>query len=113
MSTENGRTPDAIRHDIEHTREQLAQTAAALAERTDVKARAHDKVEETKARITGKVHGAKAKVTGAPGAANPAQAAAGGVAARAKENPVPTAVLAGAAAGFLLGWLIASRRCSP
>ena len=43
------RTPEEIRADIEHTREELGETAAALAEKADVKARAHDKVEETKA----------------------------------------------------------------
>lgn len=113
MSAENGRTPDAIRHDIEHTREQLAQTAAALAERTDVKARAQEKLQETKARITGRAGAAREKVAGTPGSANPAQAAVGGAAATARENPLPTAVIAGVAAGFLLGWLIASRRRSP
>jgi ElaB/YqjD/DUF883 family membrane-anchored ribosome-binding protein len=110
MSADGGRTPDVIRHDIEHTREQLAQTAAALAEKADVKARAHEKVEETKARITGKVGDAKAKVTGGPGSANDVQAVAGMTATKVKANPIPTAVLAGVAAGVLLGWLIASRR---
>ena len=45
------RTPDEIRKDIEHTREELADTAAALADKADVKARAHEKVEETKAKV--------------------------------------------------------------
>jgi hypothetical protein len=48
MST---RTPEEIRRDIEHTREELAGTAAALAGKADVKARAHVKVEETKAKV--------------------------------------------------------------
>jgi ElaB/YqjD/DUF883 family membrane-anchored ribosome-binding protein len=115
VSASGERSPDEIRHDIEHTRDELAQTAAALAEKADVKTRAHEKVEETKARITGKVGDAKAKVTGGgPGAAsNGAQAAAGSVATKAKDNPVHTGVIAGIAAGFLLGWLIASRRNSP
>lgn len=117
------RTPDAIRHDIEHTREQLAQTAAALAEKADVKARAHDKVEETRARITGKVGSARSKVAGTASAAKErtaeatpssvahgAQSAAGTLSTAARDNPVPVAVTAGLAAGFLLGWLIASRR---
>ena len=63
------RSPDEIRADIEHTREELADTAAALAEKADVKARAHDKVEETKARIADKVDETKAKVTGTASAA--------------------------------------------
>ncbi|MDX6687074.1 MAG: hypothetical protein QOF86_3202 [Baekduia sp.] len=41
------RTPEEIRAAIEHTREELAATAAALAERADVKARAHEKLDET------------------------------------------------------------------
>jgi hypothetical protein len=44
------RTPEQIRADIEHTREELGETAAALAEKADVKAHVHDRVEETKAR---------------------------------------------------------------
>lgn len=45
------RTPEEIRADIEHTREELGDTAAALASKADVKARAHEKVEETKASV--------------------------------------------------------------
>jgi ElaB/YqjD/DUF883 family membrane-anchored ribosome-binding protein len=117
------RSPDEIRRDIEHTREELADTAAALAERADVKARAHEKVEETKARITGKVDDAKSKVTGTAGAAKEkaadatpasvasgAQQAAGSAASTAKENPIPVTLIAGFAAGVLIGWLVASRR---
>lgn len=55
------RTSQEIRADIEHTREELADTAAALAERADVKARAHEKVEETKAKMSHKVDEAKAQ----------------------------------------------------
>jgi D-ribose pyranose/furanose isomerase RbsD len=55
----DARTPDEIRKDIEHTREELADTAAALAEKADVKARAHEKVEETKAKVSHKVDDAK------------------------------------------------------
>jgi F0F1-type ATP synthase assembly protein I len=55
------RSSEEIRADIEHTREELADTAAELAQRADVKARAHDKVEETKAKVSHKVDEAKAK----------------------------------------------------
>jgi len=57
----DARTPEEIRADIEHTREELADTAAALAQRADVKARAHEKVEETKAKMSHKVDEAKAR----------------------------------------------------
>ena len=121
--SETARTPDEIRKDIEHTRGELADTAAALAERADVKARAHEKVEETKARITGKVDEAKAKVIGTASAAKDkaadatpqsvasgAQNAAGSAASTAKENPFPAMLVAGFAAGLLVGWIVASRR---
>jgi ElaB/YqjD/DUF883 family membrane-anchored ribosome-binding protein len=117
------RSPDEIRRDIEHTREELADTAAALAERADVKARAHEKVEETKTRITGKVDEAKARVTGGATAAKDtvseatpasvasgAQNAASSATTTAKENPIPSTLAAGFAAGVLFGWLVASRR---
>ncbi|MES1193732.1 MAG: DUF3618 domain-containing protein [Solirubrobacterales bacterium] len=55
------RTAQEIRADIEHTREELADTAAELAQRADVKARAHEKVEETKAKMSHKVDEAKAQ----------------------------------------------------
>jgi hypothetical protein len=127
------RTPEAIRRDIEHTREELAETAAALVERADVKARAHEKLDETKARFTHKVDEAKAKVTTtagaakeklahtagasaetAPGAASSppasaAQQAAGSLAQTVRENPLPVALVGGFAAGALIGWRVARR----
>jgi F0F1-type ATP synthase assembly protein I len=83
------RTPDEIRRDIEHTREELADTAAALAERADVKARAHEKVEETRARAHVKVEETKAK---------------------ARANPMPPALIAAAVAGVIAGLIILRRR---
>jgi hypothetical protein len=81
----DARTPDEIRKDIEHTREELAGTAAALAEKADVKARAHEKVEETKAKVSHKVDDAK-------------------------RNPKP-AILAGAGvAGLVVALLVLRRR---
>jgi Protein of unknown function (DUF3618) len=55
------RSAEEIRADIEHTREELADTAAELAQRADVKARAHEKVEEAKAKISHKVDETKAQ----------------------------------------------------
>jgi ElaB/YqjD/DUF883 family membrane-anchored ribosome-binding protein len=123
MSEPNGRTPAEIRRAIEHTREELADTAAALAERVDVKARAHEKLDETRARLTEKVSETKAKVTGAAGTAKEkaadatpatvtdgAQNAAGSAAETARSNPLPVTLIAGFALGVLIGWLVASRR---
>jgi ABC-type transporter Mla subunit MlaD len=117
------RSSEEIRADIEHTREELADTAAELAQRTDVKARAHEKVDETKAKVSHKVDEAKAKVTGTAGAAKEkvsdatpasvaggAQHAAGSAATTARQNPIPVSVLAGVALGVAIGWFVASRR---
>ena len=42
------REPEEIRRDIEGTREELGDTVEALAAKTDVKAHAHEKVEDVK-----------------------------------------------------------------
>jgi hypothetical protein len=46
-----GPTDDDLRQDAELTRQELAQTVSALADKVDVKARAHDKAEEVKAEL--------------------------------------------------------------
>ncbi len=53
--TEHKRGPDEIRKDIEQTREELGETVEALAAKTDVKARAMEKVEDAKESATAKV----------------------------------------------------------
>jgi len=50
MSAEE-RSPEQIRADIDKTRAELGDTVEALAEKTDVKARAKAKAEEVKARV--------------------------------------------------------------
>ena len=89
------RTPDEIRSEIEETREELADTAAALAYKADVKARADDRKEEIKADVRSKVDDVKAKVTGHV--------------ETVKANPIPAAAVAAAVLGFALGYLIANR----
>ncbi|WCB96154.1 hypothetical protein DSM104299_04910 [Baekduia alba] len=85
----DSRTPEQIRADIEHTREELADTAAALAEKADVKARAHEKVEETKAKVSHRIDDTKQQ---------------------AKANPMPPALVAAAIAGVVAGLVIMRRR---
>jgi ElaB/YqjD/DUF883 family membrane-anchored ribosome-binding protein len=139
MSETTTRGPEQIRRDIEHTREELGETAAALAEKTDVKARAHDKLDETKARIGHTVDRAKARVTGtadhakvkvAGGAGTPggagtakqqvAEATPASVAAKAqssgemvlaaaRSNPMPVALAGGLITGALIGWAAGRR----
>jgi ElaB/YqjD/DUF883 family membrane-anchored ribosome-binding protein len=121
--TAETRTPEQIRRDIEHTREGLAETAAALAEKADVKARAHEKLDEAKARVNEKLDTAKAKVSGTAHSAKDkasdatpatvsdgAQSAAVTAQAKVKANPIPSAAVAGFAAGVLIGWIVAARR---
>jgi len=48
-----GEDPDVIRKDIENTRERMGDTVDALGYKTDVKARAGDKVTSLKEKVTG------------------------------------------------------------
>jgi ElaB/YqjD/DUF883 family membrane-anchored ribosome-binding protein len=92
---DQARSPDEIRAEIEETREDLGETVAALAEKTDVKARAKEKVETAKEQ-------AQSKVTDATEAAKQKLAAAP---EPIRENPVPLLVGAGVAIGFAF-WLL-------
>jgi hypothetical protein len=105
------KSPAEIRTEIEETRSELGDTVEALAEKTDVKAQAKAKVEDVKGQAKAKVEDVKAKAKEAAPespeeAAQQAQALAGGVQARAKENPKPFAIAGGVVVLFLLWrWL--------
>ncbi len=66
--------PDELRSQIEHTREELGETVAALSEKADVKAQASAKADEVKHRAQEASETAKAKVQ-----SNPAPYAIGAV----------------------------------
>jgi ElaB/YqjD/DUF883 family membrane-anchored ribosome-binding protein len=100
MSNGQARTPEEIRRDIEHTREELADTAAALVEKADVKARAHEKLDETKVRAHEKLDETKAKVSHKLDDAK----------AQAQSNPMPPAMIAAAVAGVVVALVILRRR---
>ena len=91
--------PEKIQREIEQTREQLGDTVEALAQKADVKAQAKQKLEDTKASVSDKKEQllAKAKETSPDGAASLASQAS----QKGRENPVPLAVAAAFAAGFL------------
>jgi hypothetical protein len=93
--------PAQLRADIERTRHDLGDTVAALAEKTDVKARAKEKVAEVRRNVSGKRTELmdRARENSPEGASS----AAVRVRAKAKANPVPTAALAALLGGFLLG----------
>ena len=88
-----GQDPDAIRQDIEQTREQMGETIGAIGYKADVKERAKESV-------TDRADAFKSKVSGVS-----AQQAVG----VAQENPLGLA-LGAVAAGFIAGMLIPSTR---
>jgi Protein of unknown function (DUF3618) len=94
-------SPAELRADIERTRQDLGDTVAALAEKTDVKARARDKVAEVKSTVNEK----KSELMGRARESSPegANSAAVQVRTKAQQNPVPTAALAAFVGGFLFG----------
>ena len=125
MSDQEQRTPEEIREDIEKTREELGDTAAAVAGKADVKKQARSKVDETKGKVKAKVEATKGKAKAttqqakakaqeaapdsAETGAQQAQelAASGAQQARqfAQENPV-LAIAGAFMAGFALGKLL-------
>jgi hypothetical protein len=93
--------PDEIRSEIESTRQELGDTVAALSAKTDVKAQAKQKVEDTKATVADK----KDELLGKAGEAPPLNAttAASRAVDQARRNPVPLAAAGAFAFGFLTG----------
>jgi hypothetical protein len=97
-TTDEQRSPEEIRRDIEETRGELGDTVEALAAKADVKAQAKGKAEEVKAQAKGKAEEVKQKVSDVtPEAA----------ASTAKSNPMPFAVGAALLAGIVIGRLSA------
>ena len=101
--------PEAIRREIEQTRERMGDTVEALGYKADVPTR-------TKEAVSGKVTSVKERITGAAGSVNESTPSTGDVkqAARkgagvAQENPLGLAI-GSVAIGFLAGMLIPSTR---
>jgi ElaB/YqjD/DUF883 family membrane-anchored ribosome-binding protein len=99
--------PAQLRADIERTRQDLGDTVAALADKTDVKARAKEKVSEVRQNVTDK----RTELMGKARDSSPdgANSAAVQVRSTAQENPVPTAALAAFVGGFLFGRITKKR----
>ena len=96
--------PEAIRREIEETREDLGDTAAALAAKTDVKARAKEKVDSVKQTISEKKESIASSTGGnGDGAGAQANAAFGQAKTKAQENPIPVAAIGAFVGGFLFG----------
>ena len=105
------KSPQELRREIDQTRLNLGDTAAALAEKTDIRARAKEKLDDVKRTIADRQKSFALKSGGGEGTAGPA-AAAGQAAtkgkAKAEENPVATAAVAAFALGFVLGRIASS-----
>jgi ElaB/YqjD/DUF883 family membrane-anchored ribosome-binding protein len=100
-----GQDPDAIRHEVEHTREQMGETIDALGYKADVKGRTKERIGDTVEGVKEKIGMASDKTPDAQQVKQGARRAAG----VAQENPMGLAVGA-MAAGFLAGMLIPSSR---
>ena len=100
-----GQDPDAIRREIEQTRERMGETVDALGYKADVPSR-------TKEKVTGTVTGVKDKIVGTAGSVNEATPSTGDVkqgakqaASVAQQNPLGLAI-GSVAIGFLAGMLV-------
>src|SRR4029079_10522585 len=102
-------TSDELKQEITQTREQMAETADALAFKADVPTRTKDWVGDKKDAIVSAVGGASAAVGDAtPDGADVAQSM-GRLKRLAERNPVGLAI-GGAAVGFIAGLLAPSTR---
>jgi uncharacterized protein DUF3618 len=100
---EGQKEPEELRREIERTRAELGETVEALVAKTDVKARAREKVAEAKVSAAHR----KDEVIGKARDLTPdsAGSASAGAATKAREHPLPVAVAGGFAAGFLVARL--------
>ena len=107
MSPEE-KTPEQIRAEIDQTREELGDTVEALAEKTDVKSQAENRIAAAKATAQTKRDEYTAKARQA--APESASAGADQLTATVKEQPLPFAVGAAFVIGLTIGWLLGRRR---
>jgi hypothetical protein len=104
-----GQDPDAIRQEIEQTRERMGDTVDALAYKADVKTRAKESVSDKVDSLKSKVTGAKDSVSDATPSGGDVKAGAKRTVGIAQENPLGLAIGA-TAVGFIAGMLIPSTR---
>lgn len=102
------RSAEEIRTEIEHTRAQLGETVEALAEKTDVKAHAHDRIEAAKGAVAANLGMAREKADGLVSRARESAPDSPGtgveqVTATVRQKPLPFA----AAGAFVAGLLVA------
>jgi preprotein translocase subunit SecF len=100
------RSPEQIRSEIDETREEMGETVAAVAAKTDVKAQAQAKVDDVKDQAKAKADDAKAKAKelGDKAKAAAPESPQEGIAQAqelAKQNPL---AIAGAVLGLFVLW---------
>jgi Protein of unknown function (DUF3618) len=98
------KSPEEIRREIEVAREDLGDTAAALAAKTDVKARAKERVDGLKQTIAQKKSSLGSATAAEPGGASTqVSSAVTQVKTKAQTNPIPAAAIGAFVGGFLFG----------
>jgi hypothetical protein len=103
-----GQTPDDIREEIEETRGHMGDTVEAIGHRADVKTRIKESVNSKKEAVVGGVDSLVSRATGVVPDREQIKTGAGKVGV-SSQNPLGL-VIAGAAAGFIVGTLIPSTR---
>ncbi len=110
MSTDTSKSADELREDIEQTRAELGDTAAALAAKADVKARLKESAARTSGRIKDRAGAAAAQAADVAGRLRErAAGAAGSERRRDVRRPLPVAAV-GTTAGALVALGVLTRR---
>jgi gas vesicle protein len=104
-----GQDPNAIRDQIEQTRDRMSETVDALGYKADVPARARDSVSGRVETIKTKITGTGSDIAQATPDADDVRAGARQAVGLAQENPLGL-VIGAAAAGFLAGFLLPSTK---
>jgi hypothetical protein len=97
-----GQDPEAIRRDIDETRNQMGDTVEAIAYKTDVRSRAKNSVSQKTGRL-------REKITGAAPDAGDVKDGARQAVGVAQENPIGLA-LGAVAVGFVAGMVVPSSK---
>jgi ElaB/YqjD/DUF883 family membrane-anchored ribosome-binding protein len=102
-TSEPERSPEEIKADIDDTREELGDTVAALADKTDVKGQAQQRITEVKGNLQRK----RQELADKARSATPESAQQGGqqIVTTVKQHPAPVAIGGAVLAGFLIGRL--------
>ena len=104
-----GEDPNAIRNEIEQTREQMGDTIDAIGYKADVKSRARESISDKTSAIKSKVTGAASSVGDATPDSGDVKQGAKQAVGIAQENPLGLAI-GSVAVGFVAGLLAPSTR---